>query len=126
MDRVIGFYHVGGDVEPKIKEGPSGDIEGYLSNLNKLREGMEHFHQFNQDSMELQHLADLFDAGMDALVREFLQLLKKHSKPVHMAAMHDIAVCEDTEGALALRCPMHWCSALHVYCRAASYDTAAQ
>ena len=98
MERVIGFYHVGDSVDVKIREGPSGDVEGFLTLLNQLREAMDHFYQFNPDSLELEHLSELFYIGREALIREFLQLLKKHSKPVHVATLHDIASCEDVEG----------------------------
>lgn len=98
MEKVIGFYQVGEDVEVKIREGPSGDLDSYLVLLNQLREAMDHFNQFNPESIELVHLTDLFDTGMDALIREFRELLRKHSKPVHIATLHDIAVCEDIEG----------------------------
>lgn len=98
MQRVIGFYQVGEDVEVKIREGPSGDINSYLAVLNQLREAMEHFNQFNPESLELVHLNELFENGMEALIREFRQLLQKHSKPVHVATLHDIANCQDVEG----------------------------
>lgn len=98
MEKVIGFYHVGEEVEVKIKEGPSGDIESYLTLLNQLKDAMEHFNQFNSESLELIHLTELFDIGMEALIREFRQQLQKHSKPVHIATLHDIAICEDMEG----------------------------
>lgn len=48
--------------------------------------------------MELVRINELLETGLDALAREFLQRLKKHSKPVHIATLHDIAACEDTEG----------------------------
>ena len=98
MERVIGFYHVGDEVEVKIREGPSGDVGMYLGLLNQLKEAMDHFNHFNSESLELVHLSELFYIGMEALIREFRQLLQKHSKPVHVATLHDIAMCEDVEG----------------------------
>ena len=98
MERVIGFYHVGEDVEVKIREGPSGDINSYLTLLNQLKQAMDHFDQYNSESLELVHLSELFYTGMEALIREFRQLLQKHSKPVHVATLHDIAACDDVEG----------------------------
>ncbi len=98
MERVIGFYHVAEDVDVKIREGPSGSIEPYLVQLSKLREAIDHFQHFNEESLELEHLNELFYTGREALIREFLQLLKKHSKPVHVAILHDIAYSEELEG----------------------------
>ena len=100
MEKVIGYYHVGEDVEVKIREGPSGDIESYLTLLDQLKDAMDHFNQFNAESLELVHLTELFYTGMEALIREFRQQLQKHSKPVHVATLHDIAMCEDPEGAV--------------------------
>ena len=48
--------------------------------------------------MELGHLNELLDTGLDALQREFLSLLQKHSRPIHIATLRDIAACEDVEG----------------------------
>lgn len=98
MEKVIGFYQVSDSVEVKIREGPSGDINAYLGLLNQLREAMEHFNQFNSESLELVHLTELFYTGREALIREFRQQLQKNSKPVHVAILHDIAMCEDVEG----------------------------
>ena len=98
IDRVVHFYQVGEEVEVKIRDGPGGCIEDYLQVMQKVWMAMEHFHQFNPDSLELEHLSELFYSGREALVREFLLLLKKHSKPVHVATLHDIAVCEDADG----------------------------
>ena len=97
MERVIHFYQVGEEVEVKVREGPGSDIQEYLAVLQQLREAMDHFNQFNPESIELEHLSELFFSGREALIREFLQLLKKHSKPVHLATLHDL-VNEDTEG----------------------------
>ena len=105
MERVIGFYKVGEDVEERVREGPGGVIDNYLTVMHQVSEAMDHFHHFNPESMELEHLSDLFFYGREALFREFLHLLTKHSKPVHVAILHDIAVCEDVEGE---RESLHW------------------
>lgn len=102
MERVIGFYHVGEDVEVKIREGPNGDIESYLTLLNQVKQAMDHFNQFNSESLELVHLSELFYCGMEALIREFRQQLQKYSKPVHVATLHDIAMCDDPEDMPAI------------------------
>lgn len=97
MQRVIDFYQVGEEVEDKVREGPGGGIQQYLTVLQEVRTAMDHFQQFNPDSMELEHLHELFISGREALIREFLHLLKKHSKPVPLATLHDL-VHEETEG----------------------------
>ena len=30
VDKVIGYHHVADEVESRIQDGPSGDIEGYI------------------------------------------------------------------------------------------------
>lgn len=102
LDRVMGYYHVAEEVETKIREGPSGNIEAYLKLLDRLKIAWDFFKQNNPESIELGHINELQDTGLEALVREFLQLLKKHSKPVPVATLHDIAVCEDPEGIINL------------------------
>lgn len=125
MEKVIGFYHVGDEVEVKIREGPSGDIGAYLNLLNHLKEAMDHFNQFNSESLELVHLSELFDVGMEALIREFRQLLQKHSKPVHVATLHDIAMCEEAEGKEGEVPSQHFSSHLADFFRHASSDITA-
>ena len=98
LDRVMGFYHIAEEVETKIREGPSGNIEAYLKLLDRLKVAWDFFKQNNPESIELGHISELQETGLEALVREFLHLLKKHSKPVHVATLHDIAACEDVEG----------------------------
>lgn len=98
MERVINFYQVGEEVEVKVREGPGSGIEAYLKVMQQVREAMDHFDQFNSESLELEHLSELNYCGREALIREFLLMLKKHSKPVHVAILHDVASCEDMEG----------------------------
>ena len=98
LDRVISYYHVSEDVEAKIREGPSGNIKTYLGVLDKLKDALKFFKQNNPESLELSHINELLESGLDALQREFLQLLQKHSRPVHIATLRDIAACDDVEG----------------------------
>lgn len=97
LDRVIGFHHVADEVEPKVREGPVAGIEAYLKLLEKLHVAVEFFTQNNPGSVELSHVNELFETGLEMLQKEFLQLLKRHSKPVPVPILHDIAACEDME-----------------------------
>ena len=98
LDRVISFHHVADEVEAKVREGPVASIEAYLKLLEKLHVAVEFFTQNNPGSVELSHVNELFETGLEMLQKEFLQLLKRHSKPVPVPILHDIAVCEDMEG----------------------------
>ena len=99
MDRVIGYHHVADEVEPRIREGPpSGSVDSYLKLLERLRVALEFFQHSNPSSVELSHVTELFECGLDALQKEFLALLKRNSKPVPLAVLNDVASCEDVEG----------------------------
>ena len=98
MERVIGYHNIADEVETKIREGPSGNVDGYLAHLDQLKTALDFFSQNNPESVEMGHVVELFDSGLEALSREFLQLLKKFSKPVPIATLHDVAASEDSEG----------------------------
>lgn len=117
LDRVIAFHAVADEVETRIRDGPSGDINTYLELLNKLKEALDFFIHNNAQSVELGHVGELFEVGLEALSREFLQLLKKHSRPVPVAALHDVASIEDGEGVC---CESHVNSLLLLYTHTSS------
>ncbi len=98
MDRVIEFHAVADTVEAKVRQGPTTDIKGFLELLDKLKGALDFFTVSNPHSVELGHVGELFEVGLETLAREFLQLLKKYSKPVPVAMLNDIATIEDSEG----------------------------
>ena len=61
MDRLIGFHHVADEVEAKVQEGPSGDVEGYIKVLDRLKVALDFFHANNPSSVELSHVQELFE-----------------------------------------------------------------
>ncbi len=95
MERVIGYHHIADDVETKIRNGPTGNIEVYLKLLDRLKMAVDFFTHNNPGSVELSHVNDLFETGLESLQKEFLNLLKKHSKPVPVAILTDIVMEED-------------------------------
>ena len=99
MDRLTTYHHIADEVESKIREGPTGNIDGYLKLLDKLRVALDFFNHNNPGGVELSHVNDLFETGLDKLQKEFLNLLKRHSKPVPLQVLNDIAACEDIEGS---------------------------
>eukprot|EP00118_Oscarella_pearsei_P019386 m.205801 g.205801 ORF g.205801 m.205801 type:complete len:681 (+) comp39661_c1_seq25:704-2746(+) len=90
LDRVIGFYHVAGMVEPQIREGPAGNVDDYLKQMGRVRSALEFFQENNPHSMELATLTSLADLGGDMLNREFRTLLNRHSKPVPVPTLMDM------------------------------------
>ena len=97
LDRVIGFHHMADDIEGRIREGPSGNIDGYLKLLERLESAISFFNTNNPSSVELPRLNALYDDGMETLTKDFLNLLKHDSKPVPIQVLNDIA-SESPEG----------------------------
>ena len=97
LDRIIGFHHMADETEGRIREGPSGSIEAYLKLLEKLESALTFFSNNNPSSVELPRLNALYDDGMDNLTKEFLNLLKRDSKPVPIQVLNDIS-SESAEG----------------------------
>lgn len=91
LDRIIGFHHMADDIEGRIREGPSGNIEGYLKLLERLESALSFFNTNNTNSIELPRLNALYDDGMETLTKDFLNLLKHDSKPVPIQVLNDIA-----------------------------------
>ena len=96
LDKVLETYHVADEVDNTIREGPSGSLEEYLECMEKLRKAHEYFSANNADTPEMSHVATLFDAGKDALEREFRNLLTRNSKPVPAITIID-AISVDEE-----------------------------
>ena len=93
----------------------------YVQVLDRLKVAVDFFHVNNTTSVELSHLQELFDVsttlpitraysifhaclllllqqGLDTLQRDFMNMMKRSSKPVPVAILNDIALCEDIEG----------------------------
>ncbi len=57
LDHVISYYSVSKEVEPVIKEGPSGQgLELFLQALGRLQEAMTFFEKNNPQSVELENV----------------------------------------------------------------------
>ena len=97
LDRIIGFHHMADDIDVRIREGPSGSIEAYLKLLEKLESALTFFDTNNPSSIELPRLNAQYDEGMENLTKEFLNLLKRDSKPVPIQVLNDIS-SESPEG----------------------------
>jgi exocyst complex protein 7 len=90
LEHVIGYHHIADEVEPKLRGGPAGDIEGYLKLLDKLRVAVDFFKYNNPSSDELSHVNSCFDQGIEMLEKEFSQLLRNHSSPVQFSALQKL------------------------------------
>lgn len=82
LDHVISYHHVYASVEHVIRDAPTGQLDAYIKNLERVLDAIEFFNQNNPNCMELSNLTSLRDHGRDSLEKEFRQMLNRHSKPV--------------------------------------------
>ncbi|XP_066978184.1 exocyst complex component 7 isoform X1 [Macrobrachium rosenbergii] len=83
LDYVIAFYNVAGQVEGVVRERPSSiGVPQYLEAMDRLADACRYFEQNNPQSVEIENVTTLFEAGTDALSKEFRDELKKYQKPV--------------------------------------------
>ncbi|XP_022248527.1 exocyst complex component 7-like [Limulus polyphemus] len=95
LDYVIQFYNVSKEVEAIIRDGPMDCLEEFLKSVDKLQRAINYFDKHNPNSPELVTLMSLFDAGGDALEREFRGLLSRHSKPMPPVLILDLVGMDD-------------------------------
>lgn len=82
LDHVISYHHVSASVEHVIRDSPTGQLDAYIKNLERVLDAIEFFNQNNPNSLELPNLTSLRDYGRDSLGKEFRLMLNRHSKPV--------------------------------------------
>ncbi|KAJ7362141.1 Exocyst complex component 7 [Desmophyllum pertusum] len=82
LDHVISYHHVYSSVEHVIRDAPTGQLDAYIKNLERVLDAIEFFNQNNPNCVELSNLTSLRDYGRDSLGKEFRQMLNRHSKPV--------------------------------------------
>ncbi|XP_076343412.1 exocyst complex component 7-like isoform X1 [Tachypleus tridentatus] len=70
-------------------------LEEFLKSVDKLQKAIDYFDKHNPNSPELVTLMSLFDAGGDALEREFRGLLSRHSKPMPPVLILDLVGMDD-------------------------------
>ncbi|XP_062508793.1 exocyst complex component 7-like [Corticium candelabrum] len=97
LDHVIELFHVASSVEAQIREGPSGDVDGYLKQMARVTSALEFFSENNPHSVELATLTSLSELGRDMLSKEFRNLLNRHSKPVPVATLMDMLMTPDED-----------------------------
>uniref|UniRef100_F6WWX5 Exocyst complex component 7 n=1 Tax=Ciona intestinalis TaxID=7719 RepID=F6WWX5_CIOIN len=82
LDHVISYHHVAHDVEPIVRQGPSRQVDKYLSCMERLVQAVNFFSENNPDSPELNTVNTLFTNGKDGLEKEFQAHLSRHTKPM--------------------------------------------
>lgn len=97
LDHVISYHHVYASVEHVIRDAPTGQLDAYIKNLERVLDAIEFFNQNNPSCVELTNLTSLRDYGRDSLEKEFRQMLNRHSKPVSIDTIVKLAAAgEDT------------------------------
>lgn len=97
LDHVISYHHVYASVEHVIRDAPTGQLDAYIKNLERVLDAIEFFNQNNPSCVELTNLTSLRDYGRDSLQKEFRQMLNRHSKPVSIDTIVKLAAAgEDT------------------------------
>ncbi|XP_031567122.1 exocyst complex component 7-like [Actinia tenebrosa] len=82
LDHVISYHHVYSNTEHVIRDAPTGNLEAYIKNLERVIDAIEFFTQNNPNCLEMTHLTSLRECGRESLEKEFRMLLNRHSKPV--------------------------------------------
>ncbi|XP_047736815.1 exocyst complex component 7 [Hyalella azteca] len=101
LDHVLSFYNAAGETEAIIRSGrPSesrGGVASYLRAMDQLAAACHYFRSHNPQSVELSNVCTLFDAGSEALGREFRDELKKYQRPLNPIVTLDLIALEGDE-----------------------------
>ena len=93
---VLSHYDASQEVCGLIHKGPSeGNITTFLDALDKLRVAMEYFLKNNSQSVELENVNSLYNAGCESLNNHYKLLLKKHSQPMKPVDLLDLIYIEE-------------------------------
>ncbi|XP_054285786.1 exocyst complex component 7 [Macrosteles quadrilineatus] len=96
LDHVIGYYSVAQEVEVTVRSGPFvAGLDEFLAAMQRLQTALHYFEKNNPQSVELENVSSLFNAGGDALNREFKELLLKHSRPVPPITLLDLVAVDE-------------------------------
>lgn len=96
LDHVIGYYSVAQEVEITVRSGPFvAGLDEFLAAMQRLQTALHYFEKNNPQSVELENVSSLFNAGGDALNREFKELLLKHSRPVLPITLLDLVATDE-------------------------------
>ena len=101
LDYVIKYYNIASQVDTTVNAGPNITIESnlidYLQTLDKLQDAIRYFDQNNPESVVLKDIRELYDKGSDQVLREFKQLLHRHTKPIPPVKVYELVHEEEME-----------------------------
>ncbi|CAL4062478.1 unnamed protein product, partial [Meganyctiphanes norvegica] len=104
---LLGFFFIIGQVEGLVRERPGAmGVPSYLEAMDRLALACQYFEKNNPQSVELENVTTLFEAGTDSLSTEFREELKKYQRPVDpvitMSLIEEDDLNEDTLGGVEL------------------------
>ncbi|KAF6203241.1 hypothetical protein GE061_003659 [Apolygus lucorum] len=99
LDNVIGYYSVAEEVDATVRAGTSSkSLEDYIAVLNRLKNALSYFEKNNPQSVELENVNSCFNIGIDILLREFKEMLQKHSRSIPPITLLDLVATDDVSG----------------------------
>lgn len=103
LDYVIRYYNISSQVDTIVNAGLNiandTSIVDYLDTLNKLQDAIKYFDQNNPESIVLKDINELYDKGSDNVLREFKQLLHRHTKPITPVKVYELVHEEEMENS---------------------------
>lgn len=101
LDYVIKYYNITSQVDSTINAGPNlaneTSLVEYLETLDKLQDAIKYFDQNNPESVVLKDLRELYDKGSENVLREYKQLLHRHTKPISPVKVYELVDEEEKE-----------------------------
>lgn len=101
LDYVIKYYNIASQVDAAVSAGPNLTSEAslveYLATLDKLQDAIKYFDLNNPDSVVLKDIRELYEKGSEHVLREFKQLLHRHTKPIPPVKVYELVHEEEME-----------------------------
>lgn len=101
LDYVIKYYNIASQVDATVSAGPNltseASLSEYLQTLDKLQDAIKYFDLNNPDSIVLKDIRELYEKGSDHVLREFKQLLHRHTKPIPPVKVYELVHEEEME-----------------------------
>lgn len=101
LDYVIKYYNIASQVDATVSAGPNltseDSLREYLQTLDRLQDAIKYFDLNNPDSVVLKDIRELYDKGSDHVLREFKQLLHRHTKPIAPNKVYELVHEEEME-----------------------------
>lgn len=96
LESVLSHYEASQEQCNLIHLGPSeGDIDDFLTGLDKLKRAKDYFLNNNTQSVELENVTSLFNTGCATLENHYKALLKKYSTPLKPVDLLDLIYIEE-------------------------------